>query len=167
MRIICCVLFFVLSSANALECPAFSENQLKVLNKAFEYGVEFDLSHTLAVIALSESSAGVKLVNDKSRDYGVFQANRHYLCIQEGADTEGSCNSAVLNVVVDMEFAAKHALITLKYWRNYHKNSFDWYNLMIRSYNEGFSYNGPAADIYIALFRKNMKIINDCTTVFV
>ena len=166
MNYFCCLLFFIFGTANALDCPAFSSSQLKVLNRAFVYGVEFNLSHTLAAIALSESSAGVKLVNEKSKDYGVFQANRHFLCIQEGADTENSCNLTVMNVVVDMEFAAKHALITLKYWRNYHKDSFNWYNLMVRSYNEGFSFNGRDADIYFALFRKNMKIIKKCTSVF-
>jgi len=162
------LLVSITASANTT-CPKLSTNQINVLHHAHQVGLEFNLEHTLPALALTESSAGEYLVNGHSNDFGVYQANKKTICNQAGFKLDSSeCDGEVFEVSFNISKSDEHAIKTLLYWRNYHKaKSFTWYEDMIRSYNEGFNYKNKKSEHYWKLYKRNLSIVKQCTSMFV
>lgn len=145
-------------------CPSLNEKQKTVLQQSYNLGKPYDLGYTLATIAFKESSAGVYLINAMTSDYGIFQGNVRTVCSQAGVyHTPFQCNLEIQRIINSIDIAAKHAIETLTYWRNYHQKRSEYamvYENMIRSYNAGFNFQH--ADEYWNTFQKNFHMIKQC-----
>lgn len=149
-------------------CPKFTQDQIDVMHKSYTLGEPHDMGYTLAAIALKESSAGEYVINAISRDFGIYQGNVETLCKQAGVfHNSFQCNMEIQNIVNDINLAAKHALITLNYWRDYHEkrsDSYLVYEKTVRSYNRGFSFADQGGTDYWEQFRKDFYTVKSCVS---
>lgn len=147
-------------------CPKLNANQIASLKFSYEYGEKYALGLTLAAIALKESSAGEWKINAMTSDYGMYHGNFKTICKQAGVfHSAFECNMEIQQVVENDTKAAKHAIETLTYYRNYHKKrNYEGlvYELMIRSYNRGWSFNDAGGDKYWKEFKTNFYQVKEC-----
>ncbi|MBX7489878.1 hypothetical protein [Helicobacter turcicus] len=117
----------------------FSKSQKEVLLRSYLAGESEGFGLTLAAIAWKESCAGEYKMNFQDPSAGNFHAyipgviNRYPQLKQNGFTQ----NMVGAMLVEDDEFAAKIAILELKFWQREHKG--DWKNI-IKSYNKGYSW---------------------------
>ena len=154
------------SVSAATECPRLEPSQVAALKFSYEYGKPYDLGITLAAIALKESSAGKWKINALSSDYGMYHGNVKTICTQAGViHSSFKCNMEIQTVVDNDAKAAEHAIETLQYYRDYHsKRNYEGivYELMIRSYNRGWSFYDADGDEYWKEFQTNFYQVKEC-----
>lgn len=154
------------TSVAAVECPDFNDFQIQTMQKSFALGEKHDLGYTLAAIAFKESSAGLYTINAVSRDFGVYQGNVETICKQAGVwHNSFQCNLEIQRVVNDIELAAKYAIETLTYWKNYHKKNSEpylVYEYAIKSYNAGFGFRKADALTYWEEYRAAFHQVKQC-----
>jgi len=96
------------------------------------------MKYTLMALAIKESSVGRYMRNDKSFDYGLFQANiKTVLSRQKVKDTKENRVYFANKLIKDVGFSAANAIIELEYWQKVHKGS--WFKTWA-SYNTGWRY---------------------------
>ena len=97
------------------------------------------MKYSLMAIAIKESSLGKYVINSKSEDYGLFQANiKTVLSRQKVKDNSYNRSIYAQKLINDVGFATANAIIELKYWRKVHKDN--WFKTWT-SYNTGWNYN--------------------------
>lgn len=117
----------------------FSKSQKEVLLRSYLAGESEGFGLTLAAIAWKESCAGEYKMNFQDPSAGNFHAyipgviNRYPQLKQNGFTQ----NMVGAMLVEDDEFAAKIAILELKFWQKEHKGN--WKNI-IKSYNKGYSW---------------------------
>lgn len=117
----------------------FSKSQKEVLLRSYLAGESEGFGLTLAAIAWKESCAGEYKMNFQDPSAGNFHAyipgviNRYPELKQNGFTQ----NMVGAMLVEDDEFAAKIAILELKFWQKEHKGN--WKNI-IKSYNKGYSW---------------------------
>lgn len=115
----------------------FSKAQKEVLLHSYLAGKSEGFGLTLAAIAWKESCAGEYKMNFQDPSAGNFHAyipgviNRYPQLKQNGFTQ----NMVGAMLVDDDEFAAKIAILELKFWQKEHKG--DWKNI-VKSYNKGY-----------------------------
>lgn len=154
-------LLLLIISTSVESCPNFSIEQLHVLQYSYDRGVKNNIPLVLATIAYKESSAGKFLVNSATGDYGIYQGNYKTVCSQ--ANVKGrSCSREIERVINDKHVASDHAIETLLWWENYYHYHPNQEEMMIRSYNAGFSAKSKDADLYWEQFRKRFIELQQC-----
>lgn len=160
------LLFLSLFSASVQSaCPVFSQDQVKVLQDSYTFGQPYGNGHVLATLALQESSAGLFIVNTRTSDFGIYQGNVKTICAQANVELHSlSCGYEVAKVILEPEYAAKHALKTLDWWSKYYRKrkTKNAYEMTIRSYNTGFSPNSQNGDIFWDNYKKNSRMVKQC-----
>lgn len=106
-----------------------------------------DYAMVMAAIALQESEMGLHLVNDKTRDYGVFQINLGTYHKRYGRVPNS--RSMLINHFHINFLAAKDEI---DFWRGVHGNN---WQKVISSYNGGW--RGNLA--YYKAIKKNLVIV--------
>ncbi|ANV97568.1 hypothetical protein BBW65_01530 [Helicobacter enhydrae] len=142
-------LFSLFAQAHTDSCKdikLFNQDQLDVIEYAYNYGNKYGLGYTMAAIAWQESCAGRYRINFADPSAGIYHAylpnviKRHY----KKQDTPFRRNVVAEELISNRTFASKIALEELLYWRKIRKN--DW-KAIIKSYNKGFSWeNNPNKD---------------------
>ncbi|MBF84573.1 MAG: hypothetical protein CL489_08875 [Acidobacteria bacterium] len=136
------LLLLSLLSFNAVaSCTAFDFNQRNVLQRAYDYGVEYDMGWSLAAIAWKESSAGRNMANWNDPSVGVFHNLLKSVAKREGVyGNEEKEVILIVRLMHEFEFSAKHAVLELKYWQKQYGK--DWRKIW-SSYNAGWNwFNG-------------------------
>jgi hypothetical protein len=104
------------------------------------------MKYSLMAIAIKESSLGKYIINSKSEDYGLFQANiKTVLSRQKVKDNSFNRSIYAQKLITDVGFATANAIIELKYWRKVHKDN--WFKTW-SSYNTGWNYNSKTGIKY-------------------
>ncbi|ADM79909.1 Vs.1 conserved hypothetical protein [Aeromonas phage phiAS5] len=152
-------------NANATNDLDLNENQLYVVNRAYELGQSMDYGMTFAAIALTESQAGEDLVNNVSGDYGVFQNNLRYTVRAIEKETGYKMSPKQVRdlkkgLIENMELSASMTELNLKYWQSVHGKK-SW-SKVIASYNAGFNYRGKDGQTYLAKVKSNMRKLQNC-----
>ncbi|TLD85095.1 hypothetical protein LS70_000645 [Helicobacter sp. MIT 11-5569] len=117
----------------------FSKEQKEVLLRSYLAGESEGFGLTLAAIAWKESCAGEYKMNFQDPSAGNFHAyipgviNRYPQLKQNGFTQ----NMVGAMLVDDDEFAAKIAILELKFWQKEHQGN--WKNI-VKSYNKGYSW---------------------------
>lgn len=113
----------------------FSNSQMQVMHRSFEYAREYDLGWTLAAISFRESSAGVNLKNPNDPSAGAHHVLATHVLNDFGMErTPSNIEMAMDMLASNFELSAHYALRELKWWKNRHNGS--WF-LAVRSYNQG------------------------------
>ncbi|AGR77980.1 transglycosylase SLT domain-containing protein [Aliarcobacter butzleri] len=146
--------------ASAIDIQNLTSEQLETLKKIKEKGEEHDLSYSLMAIAIKESKLGQFMVNEKTKDFGLYQANIKTVISRHNiTDTAWNRDVLASKLISDFQFATKNAIAELTYWQKIHKN--DWTKVW-GSYNAGFKYNSREAKEYsqeiAAIIRELKKI---------
>lgn len=146
--------------ASAIDIQNLTSQQLETLKKIKEKGEKHDLGYSLMAIAIKESKLGKFMVNNKTHDFGLYQANiKTVLSRHNVTDTAWNRDVLASKLVSDFQFATKNAIEELTYWQKIHKN--DWSKIW-GSYNAGFKYNSKEAREYsediAAIIRELKKI---------
>lgn len=154
-------------------CEFLTPNQSYVVNRAYEIGSTIPLGEytgsnygmTYAALALTESSAGQSLVNEKSGDYGVFQNNLKYTvrALEQKIDrkmTKKEVRHLKTSLVNNMELSASMTAINIEFWEKVHGKR-SW-SKIVASYNAGYAYNGEVGQNYLAKVKSNMKLLKKC-----
>ena len=82
------------------------------------------MKYTLMAIAIKESSVGKQLINNVSKDYGLFQANiKSVIRRQKVQDNIYNRNYFAKKLVYDAGFSTANAIVEIDYWRNVHKDN--------------------------------------------
>lgn len=121
----------------------FSQAQKEVLLRSYLAGESDGFGLTLAAIAWKESCAGEYKMNFQDPSAGNYHAyipgviNRYPQLKQNGFTQ----NMVGAMLVSDDEFAAKIAIVELKFWKREHKGN--WKNI-VKSYNKGYSWQKNA-----------------------
>ena len=96
------------------------------------------MKYTLMAIAIKESSVGKNLINNASKDYGLFQANiKSVIRRQKVQDNIYNRNYFAKKLVYDAGFSTANAIVEIDYWRKVHKDN--WIKVWA-SYNTGWKY---------------------------
>jgi len=96
------------------------------------------MKYTLMALAIKESSVGRYMRNDKTNDYGLFQANiKTVISRQKVKDTKENRAYFANRLINDVAFSTANAIIELQYWQKVHKGS--WFKTW-SSYNTGWKY---------------------------
>lgn len=104
------------------------------------------LAYSLMAIAIKESSLGKYVVNHKTKDYGLFQANiKTVISRQKVKDTKANREFYANKLINDVSFSTANAIIELQYWRGVHKNN--WAKTWA-SYNTGWKFDGKTGFKY-------------------
>lgn len=137
------------------ECPYFTPEQLLTMQRAHDNGESIGMGHELAAIAWQESNAGERLVNKRTKDYGVFQNHLKTVASREGVKpTKHLAN----RLVKDFDYSAEHAVKELQYWKQVHRKGS--MRDVLASYNAGF--NVKAGKKYANAVMKKTKTLQDC-----
>lgn len=146
--------------------------QYKVLVRVYKVGVKYDLQYTLMAIAWQESKFGKYMVNLNDPSAGVFHNNIESVCSRENNCNEWNKSRLFEKLLFDFDFASKHALAELEFWKNYYTNKNKNANVIwtktIKSYNAGFRLeNGLRYSIMIkAKVRVLQKYIKNHPNIF-
>ncbi|EIH6462387.1 hypothetical protein [Shigella phage ESh22] len=149
--------------ATASDCPELTISQKVNMLKAYNYG-EKEMGQgwgiPLAAIALQESQLGVKVVNKKTHDYGVFQ--NHLKTVVKR--NKISPNVAKRKLISDFHYSAKEAHKELLFWTNVHGHPNGKYSMkrVLASYNAGYKYKIPKARQYSQDVYNNMQLLAQC-----
>lgn len=104
------------------------------------------MKYTLMALAIKESSIGKFMVNSKSNDYGLFQANIKTVLRRENLEDTYENREYLSNrLVYDVGYATANAIKEMDYWLKVHKN--DWFKSWA-SYNAGWRYNSKTGNRY-------------------
>lgn len=96
------------------------------------------MQYSLMALAIKESSLGRYVINSKSEDYGLFQANiKTVLSRAKVKDTKDNREYFAKKLINDVAFSTANAIIELQYWQGVHKGS--WFKTW-SSYNTGWKY---------------------------
>lgn len=161
LKIILFILLFISSFASAIDIQNLTPQELETLKKIKQTGEEYDLSYSLMAIAIKESKLGKFMINDKTQDFGIYQANIKTVINRHNV-TDTALNRGLMasKLISDFKFATNNAIAELVYWQKIHKN--DWTKVW-GSYNAGFKYNSKEAKEYsqdIAQIIKELKKID-------
>ena len=144
-------------------CSSLSIPQKYHMLKAYNYAEEHvgkGWGIIFAGIALQESELGLRIRNDKSKDYGVFQNNIKTVV------KRNKINPAVAkrNLLRSFEYSAKESHKELAFWVKVHGDPNKKGNLqrILRSYNAGYNYSSPVAKKYSKDVLKKMEGLSQC-----
>lgn len=158
-KIVLGLFMFFSIAANAHEDPTkdLTDEQKYVLVRAYEIGNERGYGLTLAAIALKESRAGKYLVNNRSKDYGVFQNNikstTRRIEMLTGHKMDWKTVQALkTELVSSLETSANYAMMELEYWDRVHKGN---WRRVVESYNAGYGRN----PVYVEAIAKNIQYL--------
>ncbi|MBU3014685.1 lytic transglycosylase domain-containing protein [Poseidonibacter lekithochrous] len=130
------ILSFSFLFSNSLN---LTQNDIVILKKLKSLTDDKMMKYSLMAIAIKESSLGKYVINSKSEDYGLFQANiKTVLKRQKVKDNSFNRSIYAQKLINDVGFATANAIIELKYWRKIHKGN--WFKTW-SSYNTGWNYN--------------------------
>lgn len=137
------------------QCPYFTPEQLLTMQRAYEKGNDIDMNYVLAAIALKESNAGVHLINNKTKDFGVFQNHLKTVASREGKAPSKKIAKRLVN---DFEYSADHAVKEIEFWKRVRGDA----NLqeILASYNAG--YNLKAGRLYANDVMKKVSMLQSC-----
>lgn len=115
-----------------------SKMDIEILKKIKTLTNDNYMKYSLMAIAIKESSIGKNLVNAKSNDYGLFQANiKSVIRRQKVEDTEENRRYFAHKLIYDVGFSTANAIVELEYWKKVHKDN--WIKIWA-SYNTGWNY---------------------------
>ncbi|CAL9990635.1 unknown function [Vibrio phage D479] len=172
------ILLAVVASATATAGPVqckygqqFDEQQWYTIRSAYISGWLVDMKWSLAAIAIQESSAGKKLINNRTKDYGVFQSNiktamkRLQRWERAGRDfgmyDVSDPEHVKILLLNDSDIATSLAIEELTFWKAVRNN--DWKQIWA-SYNGGY-YMGKDWQKYSENYSNNItKIIRKLKT---
>jgi len=130
------ILSFSFLFSNSLN---LTQNDIVILKKLKSLTDDKMMKYSLMAIAIKESSLGKYVINSKSEDYGLFQANiKTVLSRQKVKDNSYNRSIYAQKLINDVGFATANAIIELKYWKKVHKDN--WFKTW-SSYNTGWNYN--------------------------
>jgi hypothetical protein len=129
------LLSFNLSFCNSL---GLSQMDILILKKIKSLTDDNYMKYSLMAIAIKESSVGKNLVNNASKDYGLFQANiKSVIRRQKVPDTIYNRRFFAEKLVYDVGFSTANAIVEIDYWKKVHKDN--WIKIWA-SYNTGWNY---------------------------
>jgi hypothetical protein len=147
------------AQCSLLESKGFTSTQINTLYRAFQYGIEHDMSYSLAAIAWKESSAGIALKNPNDPSAGVFHVTvKNALYYVGWKNTEPNRQVMYLLLQLDFDMAASFAVKNLTFWRNAHKVS--WKKTW-QYYNGGTTYSNASIE-YSEDIAKKIRTIKSC-----
>ena len=118
---------------------SLNKYDILILKKIKSLADDKMMKYSLMAIAIKESSLGKYVINSKSEDYGLFQANiKTVLSRQKVKDNSYNRSIYAQKLINDVGFATANAIIELRYWRKVHKDN--WSKIW-SSYNTGWNYN--------------------------
>lgn len=121
-------------------------NDIVILKKLKSLTDDKMMKYSLMAIAIKESSLGKYIINSKSEDYGLFQANiKTVLSRQKIKDNSYNRSIYAQKLINDVGFATANAIIELNYWKKVHKEN--WFKTWA-SYNTGWNYNSETGIKY-------------------
>lgn len=137
------ILSFSFVFSNSLN---LTQNDIVILKKLKSLTDDKMMKYSLMAIAIKESSLGKYIINSKSEDYGLFQANiKTVLKRQKVKDNSYNRSIYAQKLINDVGFATANAIIELEYWRKVHKDN--WFKTW-SSYNTGWNYNSKTGIKY-------------------
>ena len=152
-------------SVHASQCNDWlASDQQDVVNRAYQLGVDNDMGWSLAAIAFKESSAGRVLVNDITKDYGVFGINintatRRTQKLLGGVSlTDEQIYGLSRHLTSDFNDGAMFAIFELTFWIKVHGE--DWKKIWA-GYNGGYSRSNASlaySDDIIKIMKKLKKL---------
>lgn len=151
--------FFVFLSSSFLFSNSLylTKKDLVILKKIKSLHNEEMMQYSLMAIAIKESSLGKFMVNEKSQDYGLFQANiKTVLSRQKVKNNKKNRDYFSNKLVNDVAFSTANAIIELKYWEGIHKGS--WSRIW-SSYNTGWKYKSNTGIKYANSIFKIIKTL--------
>ena len=117
---------------------SLNKYDILILKKIKSLADDKMMKYSLMAIAIKESSLGKYVINSKSEDYGLFQANiKTVLSRQKVKDNSYNRSIYAQKLINDVGFATANAIIELRYWRKVHKDN--WSKIW-SSYNTGWNY---------------------------
>ena len=137
------ILSFSFLFSNSLKLTV---NDIVILKKLKSLTDDKMMKYSLMAIAIKESSLGKYIINSKSEDYGLFQANiKTVLSRQKIKDNSYNRSIYAQKLINDVGFATANAIIELNYWKKVHKEN--WFKTWA-SYNTGWNYNSETGIEY-------------------
>lgn len=134
-----------------------TEKDILILKEIKSLSDDKMTQYSLMAIAIKESSVGKYLVNDKSKDYGLFQANIKTVLSREDVDDTKENREYFSNkLVTDVRYAVNNALQELTYWQGVHEQS--WAKTWA-SYNTGWKYESKTGLLYATSIFKIIKTL--------
>jgi hypothetical protein len=123
-----------------------NNNDILILKKIKSLTDDKMMKYSLMAIAIKESSLGKYVINAKSEDYGLFQANiKTVLSRQKVKDNSYNRSIYAQKLINDVGFATANAIIELEYWQSVHKDN--WFKIWA-SYNTGWKYKSKTGIKY-------------------
>ena len=127
---------------------SLTPKQKVLLQKAYEYGDEFNVGYSLAAIAWQESFIGEQVVYLNVQDPSAGLWHKHLVYALKAFEIEKSglaINRMAQRLIDEMDFAASLALADVLYWNDIHKGNWSktW-----ASYNAGFNGDSKAGRAY-------------------
>lgn len=154
----------------AADCQIdFSPEQIKTMQKSYDYAKREDLGYTLASIGWQESSAGVNLVGNwikpkthpeynMWRAYGTFHNLLKTVMVREECDEYDTCGVFIRDrLLYDFNFAASHAMKELNYWMRVRGGN---WSKAVASYYAGWQYK--RGDFYYKDIASKVKYLKRC-----
>ncbi len=151
------LLLFIFISFSYSNSLRLSEKDILILKEIKSLSNDQMIQYTLMAIAVKESSVGKYLVNDKSKDYGIFQANiKTVLSREDVEDTKENREYFSKKLVTDVRYAVNNALQEITYWQGVHDQS--WAKTWA-SYNTGWKYESKTGLLYATSIFKIIKTL--------
>lgn len=123
-----------------------SKHDLMILKKISTLTDNPMMKYTLMALAIKESSIGKNMINHRTQDYGLFQANiKTVLSRQNKKDTKRNRVIFARKLVEDVAFSTANAVVELDYWQKVHKGN--WAKTWA-SYNTGWKYKSKTGQKY-------------------
>lgn len=134
--------------------------QKTVLQKAYNYGKEYNLGYTLAAIAWQESFVGDRIVpiNLDDPSAGLWHKNVN-TALAEHPDTPQNglqLNMMAEKLINDVEFAASLAIADLEHWKVIRNG--DWMDIWA-SYNAGKYFKSNLGQRYAHNIRNKIRVL--------
>lgn len=136
-------------------------SQMAAIRFSFEYGRAYDLSYTLAAIAMKESMAGLWKINLQDPSGGLYHVTLDKAIRKLNIkDTNLNRNVAMQTLVDDDYFSAEIAVEEILFWKR--KSGGNW-NSVWAKYNAGsFGDKTTRGKLYAVDIARNIQKIKHC-----
>jgi len=143
-----------------LHTKKLNVEQVKILQKCYNYGRAFRLSYTLTAICWLESRGGIFIYNDRTHDFGITGINiNDFLKRTNRKNTKYNrmyySSKLMRNDMLAMQYSV-HNILYWKKTRRLYRGKPNWI-LIWSSYNRGYKSNNMRYGYRIAKVIKRLK----------
>lgn len=136
------------------------DSQKRMIHEIYNRSKPYDLVYSTLAIAWQESNFGKWNVNLSDPSCGPFhQLVPLFIRKHKLENTQFMQNKVCGELINNLDLSVSTVISELEAWKVVHKNRWNAWEYVFRSYNAGFNYDSPKAKKYAKMIKARIKVL--------